>query len=134
VKEMKSRKEAIAKNHRSQVQSLLTSEQKAQIEKAKQERKANFQERSKDRFETMKTNLGLSDAQASQIEKNRKASMEKMKAIRENTSLSDEQKKTQMMDLRKQQKEQMKSILTEEQLKKLKEGKHGRKRSKTITK
>jgi Spy/CpxP family protein refolding chaperone len=131
---MKSRKESIVKNHRSQVQNVLTSEQKAQIEKIKQERKTKRQEGSKARLEKMKTELSLTDAQVSQIETNRSASMEKMKAIRENKSLSDDQKKTKVMELRKQQKEQMKSILTEEQLKKLKEGKHkhGKRKAQTI--
>jgi len=133
VKEMKDSKEAIVKNHRSQVQNLLTSDQKAQIEKIKQERKTKRQEGSKARFEKMKTNLGLTDAQQAQLEKNRKASMEKMKAIRENEALSNEQKKAQMMELRKEQKEQMKSILTEEQLKKLKEGNHRHGKGKSQT-
>ena len=47
-----------------------------------------------------------------------------MKAIRENKSLSDENKKEQMKGLMKGQKETMKSILTEEQLKKMKVTNH----------
>ena len=47
-----------------------------------------------------------------------------MKAIRENKSLSDEQRKEQMKEMMKKQKENMKSILTEDQLKKLKETQH----------
>lgn len=51
---------------------------------------------------------------------------EKIKAIRENKSLSDERKKEEMKELMKKQKETMKSILTEEQMKKLQEErKHG---------
>jgi hypothetical protein len=51
---------------------------------------------------------------------------EKMNAIRENASLSEEQKKENMKTLHKEQKEFMKSILTEEQLKKMKENMHKR--------
>ncbi|MGB3089962.1 MAG: hypothetical protein WBB20_08350, partial [Chitinophagaceae bacterium] len=74
----------------------------------------------------MKTELGLTDAQSAKIESNRKEMGEKMKTIRENKSLSDEQKKEQMKELMKKQKENMKSVLTEEQLKKLKDTNHKR--------
>ena len=133
VKEMKSRREAISKDHKAKIQGLLTNDQKAQIEKNKQERKAKMEAGEKGRFEKMKTNLGLTEAQSAQLEKNRKASMEKMKAIREDKSLSDEQKKEQAMQIRKKQKEEMKSILTEEQLKKLKERKPGKEGKRKIT-
>jgi Spy/CpxP family protein refolding chaperone len=49
-----------------------------------------------------------------------------MKAIRDNKSLTDEQKREQMKELGKKQKENMKSVLTEEQMKKLKESGHKR--------
>jgi Spy/CpxP family protein refolding chaperone len=134
VKEMNNRKETLRKNHKEKVQSLLTNDQKAQLEKMKQERKAKHEAGTKARFEKMKTNLGLTDAQAAKIDKNRTASMDKMKSIRENQALSSEQKKEQFMELRKQQKEQMKSILTEEQLKKMQEmRKRGARKSGKIT-
>ena len=46
----------------------------------------------------------------------------KVKALRENDKLDAEKKKEQMHELMKKQKEQLKSILTEEQMKKLQEG------------
>lgn len=52
----------------------------------------------------MKTELGLTDAQSAKIESNRKEMGEKMKTIRENKSLSDEQKKEQMKELMKNRK------------------------------
>ena len=62
---------------------------------------------------------------------------EKIKSIRENKSLSDEKKREEMKELMKKQKETMKSILTEEQMKKLQEGRkhkpggmHGKKTEK----
>jgi hypothetical protein len=57
---------------------------------------------------------------------------EKMKAIHENKSISQEQKKEQSKELMKQNKEQMKSILTEEQMKKLKEKHKGGKHKQAI--
>jgi Spy/CpxP family protein refolding chaperone len=49
-----------------------------------------------------------------------------MKALREDDKMDGEKKKEKMKELMEKQKEQLKSILTEEQMKKLQEGrKHG---------
>ncbi len=74
VKEWRSKMEAQQKDHRTKVQSLLTTEQKAQLEKARTERKNRLDERSKarvggDRMDKMKTDLGLSEEQVSKAEK-----------------------------------------------------------------
>ena len=74
----------------------------------------------------MKTQLGLTDEQSAKMDNSRKEIGAKMKAIRENKSLSEEKKRAEMKELMKQQQESMKSILTEEQLKKMKEGKKHR--------
>ncbi len=44
-----------------------------------------------------------------------------MKALRENKTLSDEQRQTQMKELMKSHRDNMKTILTPEQLQKMKE-------------
>ena len=49
VKEWNGKKDALRKEHREKMQSLLTTEQKAQLEKSKLERKAKMEERSKAR-------------------------------------------------------------------------------------
>ena len=118
--------EAQRKEHRAKVQNILTDEQKAQLEKSRQERNAKSQERSNTRMEKMKTDLGLSDEQSAKLKSSREAMAEKMKALREDKSLNDENKKEQVKELRNKQKEEMKSILTEEQLKKFEEQKHQR--------
>ena len=69
----------------------------------------------------MKAELNLTDEQSAKLDANRKAMGDKMKAINENSKLSAEEKKTQMRELRKQQKESLESILTKEQLEKMKE-------------
>ena len=51
---------------------------------------------------------------------------EKVKNIRSNESLTENQKKEQMKELRNEQKSEMKSILTAEQLKKMDEMKSNR--------
>ncbi len=124
VKEWKNKAETLRKEHKASMNGILTGDQKAQLEKMKAEGKAKHEEMAKQRGAKMKTHLGLSDEQSAKMESNRKEIGEKMKAIRENKSMSDEQKKENMKELMKKQKENMKSILTEDQLKKLKESKH----------
>lgn len=122
VKEQRTRMENLRKEQRSKMQSILTQDQKAQLEKMKTDRKALHEVDAKARAEKMKIRLGLSDEQSAKMEKNRREMSEKMKALRENKSISEEKKREDMKELMKKQKESMKSILTEEQQKKLQEG------------
>jgi Spy/CpxP family protein refolding chaperone len=126
VKDWKAKAENIRKEHKNNTQNILTSEQKAQVEKMKAEGKVKHEEMAKKMGDRMKTTLGLTDEQSAKLQKSRAENGEKMKTIRESKSLSDEQKKEQMKEMMKKQKETMKSILTEEQMKKLKETKHKR--------
>ncbi|MDP9230788.1 MAG: hypothetical protein M3O67_08980 [Bacteroidota bacterium] len=121
VKEYRSRMEALKKDHQTKVKSLLTNDQRDQIEKAKLERKAKHESFSKDRMEKMKTELGLNNDQGKRLSELNKNTAEKFKSIRENEALSQEQKKEQMQALKQKQNEGLKSILTEEQLQKMKE-------------
>lgn len=125
VKEWRSKMENLRKEHKASMDGILTPEQKTQMQKMKEEGKAKREAFDKKRGERMKTELGLTDEQSAKMESNRKEMGEKMKAIRENKSLNDDQKKEQMKELFKKQKENMKSVLTEEQLKKLKESHRG---------
>lgn len=122
VKEWKSRMETLRKDQKTKMQSILTSDQKAQLEKTKAEHKAMNEIDSKARMEKMKLRLGLTDDQVGKMTKNRTEMAEKMKALRENDKMDADKKKEQMRELMKKQKEQLKSILTEEQMKKLHEG------------
>ncbi len=130
VKESREKMEALRKDHHAKFQSILTAEQKAQIQKDKEARKIKAKEYGKKRQEKMKEELNLTEEQSAKMAESRKASMEKIKAIRENGSLNDEQKKEQVKELMKKQKESMKSILTEEQLQKMKEKRkdHGKRK------
>jgi Spy/CpxP family protein refolding chaperone len=122
VKEWKSRMETIRKDHKSKIDGILTAEQKAQVEKKKIEGKERHEGMMKKRGEEMKTRLGLTDEQSAKLQQNRKEVGEKIKSIRENKSLSEEKKKEEIKEIMKSQKESMKSILTEEQMQKMKEG------------
>ena len=124
VKEWKSKMEGLRKQHKNNVAGILTGDQKAQLEKMKVEGKVKHEALTKERAEKMKVHLGLTDEQSAKMESNRKEMGGKMKAIRDNKSLSEEQKREEMKELHKMQKENMKSVLTEDQLKKLKETKH----------
>lgn len=126
VKEAKEKKEALRKDHFAKVQALLTPDQKAQIEKNKEARKVKMQEMEKSRAEKMKKELNLTDEQSAKLDASKKEMMTKMKAVREDQTLSDEQKREKAKELKKQQMDNMKSFLTEEQLQKMKEGRKHR--------
>ncbi len=138
VKESREKMEALRKENKEKTEKIFTAEQKAKLEKMKTEGRAKMEERGKERGDRMKERLGLSEEQAARLQKNRTEMAANIKAIRENKSLSDEQKKEQIKEQMKKQKENMKSVLTEEQLKKLKEDGHkrpeGRKEKKEVNK
>jgi Spy/CpxP family protein refolding chaperone len=121
VKESRTRMESLRKEHRAKTENILTAEQKAQLKTMKTDRKAEVGERGKDRLEKMKAELSLTDQQVAKLKASHEAMGVKTKAIRENASLTDDAKKDQMKEVFKKQKEDMKSILTEEQLKKMEE-------------
>lgn len=111
VKESREKMETLRKEHQSKTQALLTAEQKIQLEK----NKAGFKDGGK-KARKMKQELNLTDEQSAKLDAGRKESMQKMKAIREDKSLTEEQKKEQTRAVMKQQKENMKSVLSKEQL------------------
>jgi Spy/CpxP family protein refolding chaperone len=123
VRESREKKESLRKDHMTKVQGLLTPEQKAQVEKNKEDRKAKMQEMEKSRGERMKKELNLTDEQSAKLDANKKEMSAKMKSLRDDKSLTEEQKRAKSKELRKQQMESMKSVLTDEQMKKMKEGK-----------
>lgn len=121
VKDWKAKQENLRKEHKANLESILTADQKSKIQKMKEEGKAKHEGMEKKRGEKMKAELGLTADQSAKMEFNRKEMGEKMREIRENKSLTDEQRKEQMRELQKKQKENMKSILTPEQMQKMKD-------------
>jgi Spy/CpxP family protein refolding chaperone len=65
--------------------------------------------------ERMKKELGLTDAQAKQMKAIHEASREQMKAIKDNESLSKEEKKAAAMKLHEETKAKVDALLTPEQ-------------------
>ena len=110
----RTKKANLQKERKSKFKALLTPDQKnkmAQIKKARSEKNAMIAQKK------MKTALNLTDAQVAKIEGQRASFKTQAKAIRENSSLTNEQKKEQLKNLMKSNKESMNNILTAKQLK-----------------
>ncbi len=76
-------------------------------------------QRGGDRMDEMKTSLGLSDDQVTKMKAGEETFRTKSQAIRDNSSLSDDQKKAQMESLRKDREASFKSFLTADQIAKM---------------
>ncbi|MEP6748941.1 MAG: hypothetical protein ABJB86_14515 [Bacteroidota bacterium] len=125
VRESKMRINTLRKDHRAQIRALLTPEQKNQIAKMKQERMEMAKINANARAEKMKIKLGLNHTQASQLKDMRTGMVTKMKSIHTDNSLSQEQKHEQIKTLVMQQKDQLKTILTPEQLQQMQQMRKG---------
>jgi len=64
--------------------------------------------------------LNLTEEQSAKLKKSREEMQQKLKSIKENKALSDEQKKEQVKEAMKKQRESMQSVLTDEQKAKMK--------------
>jgi Spy/CpxP family protein refolding chaperone len=126
LKDYRSKKASIEQERKSKFQALLTTDQKNKIAQAKKGRSEKMKMMAQKRMEKMKTDLNLTDDQVAKMQAQRESSMEQMKAIRENSSLSEEQRKAQLMDLRKSNHDSMNNILTADQLKKKEELRNNR--------
>jgi Spy/CpxP family protein refolding chaperone len=128
VKERNEKKKAIQEQHKAKMESLLTAEQKEKMEQMRKDAKEGkenrkpFAKRSghhKQRGEQMKSALGLTDDQSKKLDAANADFAAKAKAIRENQSLTAEQKKEQYKNLSKERQDYTKSILTKEQIEKM---------------
>jgi Spy/CpxP family protein refolding chaperone len=156
--DQKTKIEALRKQQHEKMQSLLTAEQKSKMASYKKDGKGkegkagaagrkgkdgkersgkDFAGKKGDRMKggnpaELKQKLGLSDAQAQQLKTSREQFQTKAKAIREDSKLTDEQKKAQMKVLAEQRQQSLKSVLTAEQIEKMKsaKGKRDRKQAK----
>jgi Spy/CpxP family protein refolding chaperone len=117
---------ALRKEQHEKMQALLTPEQKTQIAAQRKVMGEKMKEGQAKRFDKMKTQLGLSEEQSKKLKENQAGLQTKIKTIREDKTLTDEQKKEQVKAVFKQQKEQFRSVLTPEQLQKMKSGRKGR--------
>jgi Spy/CpxP family protein refolding chaperone len=119
VTEWKSKMATIRKDHIEKMQKVLTDEQKASLKTMKHEHKADMKKHGARRLEHMKKELNLTDDQVNALKKNHEEMGQKFKAVRDDKSLTEDQKKVELKKFKEQQHESLKSILTEEQLQKL---------------
>jgi len=117
--EYKKQMASLQKDRKTKIEGLLTSEQKAKIAEGKQKMQEHAQIRGAARLEKMKINLGLKEDQVAKLKKQQESFRTKAETIRNNESLSREEKREQMKSLAKEHKENFKSILTKEQQEKL---------------
>ncbi len=125
VKDYKTQMQTLNKKRRSDVDNVFTKEQKDQLQQMKMERKGKF-DRAGRGTGKMKSALGLSDEQSDRMKALRAYTQKKIKGVRENPALTDAQKKEQLTAIYKQQREDIKLILTPEQVKKMENFKSGR--------
>lgn len=143
VAQMKEQRKALHEKHKTQMQALLTKEQKEQIAQMKAEHKASAQARKggKARFDStargprdgfrgqkgsgmqrgadFAQELNLTAEQKAKMQQIRTDFRSKMEAVRNDNSLTQEQRRTRFQELTRAQQEQIKSILTKEQIEKM---------------
>jgi Spy/CpxP family protein refolding chaperone len=127
----KEQRKELHKKYREQMQSILTPAQKEQMAKMKEERKASAQKGDFKRGKVFgkkgdfkrggdfQKELGLTQDQKDKMAKIRTDFRSQFESLRNDNNLSKEQKKTKMRDLMKAQQEQMKTVLTKEQIEKM---------------
>ena len=121
VKDMKEKKKALHEQQKAKMESILTAEQKSKLAESRSKMQAERSAMGAKRMEKMKTALGLSNEQASKLKASNEVVHAKMKAIKDNESLSQEARKEQMKAIKESAKAERKNILTAEQMKKMEE-------------
>ncbi len=141
VAEMKNRREALQKEHKAKVEAILTADQKAQIAKMRSEGKQRGKVGKREFNESRDTltragkpmqgrdfkkdgpelgkELNLTADQQAKMKEIRKEYKSKIESVRNDNALTQDQKKTKVIELMKQQQEQVKMILTQEQIEKM---------------
>lgn len=110
---------ALQADHKQKMQQLLTAEQKQQLANNRKQWAEKSKQMQTARLDKMKTRLNLQDDQVAKLKAQQDQLHQQMKAIHENKSMDETAKRAQVRTLMQQQKESLKSILTQEQLDKL---------------
>ncbi|MGA1980002.1 MAG: hypothetical protein ABSG99_05505 [Sedimentisphaerales bacterium] len=105
----------IRENGRKQINAILTPEQQKEFAEIKSEARHRMREHAGDRLEMLTKKLNLTDAQAAAIKPIFATEANDIKAVRQDNSLSKEQKQGKMFDIRKAANEKINTILTPEQ-------------------
>ena len=126
VKEMRDRRAALAKEHKTAIDGILTQEQKNKIQEQRKKSMEQRKEMQAKRAEKMKKDLALSNDQSAKFKTINESYKSKLESLRSNESLDRTAKKEQFGALKQQRKEELKNVLTQEQIKKLDEMKKDR--------
>jgi len=126
VKESRDGHYALRQEQKQKFLSVLTPDQKAQLDQMKQQRQQQHEAMAAKKLDRMKVILDLTDDQVAQIKAQREEIHAKIKAIREDQNLGREDKKEKLEAIRNENKDSFKKILTPTQLNKLEELKKDR--------
>ena len=119
LREYKAGLVSLQKDKKARLQNLLTPEQKNSIAEIKKKRDEDRQVNAAGRLERMKIRLSLTDQQTASLKLQQQKLATEVRSIRENDNLLAYQKKEQIKQLSEKQKDELKSILTAEQLSQL---------------
>jgi len=122
--ELKVKREALIRDRKEKTMALLTPEQKNELKQSKKGEHGKGKMDAAKGMEKMKENLALSNDQVAKLNAQKEAFKTKAEAIKNNETLSADQKKEQFKALREERKNTFKSILTPDQVKKMEETKH----------
>jgi Spy/CpxP family protein refolding chaperone len=105
----------IRENSKKQIDAILTPEQQKEFAEIKSEARHRMREHAGDRLEMLTKELNLTDAQTVAIKPIFATEANDIKAVRQDNSLSKEQKKRRMLDVCKAANEKINTTLTPEQ-------------------
>lgn len=126
VREFRDNRAKLIKEQRSKMAAILTPEQKDKLSQLRAAARSKRAMHFANHLNRLKTTLALTNEQVDQLKANREAMQSKMRSIRENESLTREQKRDQLIALKTETKNQHDRIFTGEQLKKMEEMKKKR--------
>ncbi len=119
--EQKEKRKELVKEHKEKISSILTPEQRKQAQDESREYAAHKHGKMHGkRFGGMTKDLNLTPEQSTKMKDLNAALRNNIQSIRQNTSLSKEEKKEQMKSLMKKHKNDMEDLLTNEQKEQLK--------------
>lgn len=121
---------SLEKERKTNMQALLTNEQKNKIAVGKKNAEDNRQIRSVAMLERMKLKLNLNEEQVSKIKTMQQSLQQKAKAIQNNDALSSMDKKDQMHQLGAERKKVFEQVLTKEQQEQIKQRKGEKRQAK----
>lgn len=120
----------LRRQHQTEINGVLTPEQQQKWKALKDEHKDTRKEHRHDRHgkkrHDIKAELSLNDSQQKQMESERESMKTKMKSLRDDTTLNEDQKKEKALSLKKEHENAVKAILTPEQFTKWQEMKDHR--------